>query len=94
LLIALARRYDATLVSRAALGLSWLALRPGAGLAERVAAARSALAPRAAPVLDGADRAPGAVATVEPGLLRLMQRVKTRFDPAGVLRPGALVEGL
>ena len=32
--------------------------------------------------------------TVEPGTLALMRRVKERFDPARIFRPGAFVGGL
>ena len=50
------RRRGASVASRAALGLSWLAFAPGDDLAERVATARQALAPRNCTVLDGAGR--------------------------------------
>ena len=81
-------------VSRAALGLSWLALARR-GPAERVAAVRDALAPRACTVLDGADaRAAIRGRTPEPGALAVMERIKARFDPARIFRPGAFVGGL
>jgi glycolate oxidase FAD binding subunit len=83
----------ATVVSRAALGLSWLALAPGDDLAERVATVRSALAPRACTVLDGAARIdqpwPDA-----GGAQVVMERLKARFDPARIFRPGTFVGGL
>ena len=79
-----------SLVSRAALGLSWVSL-PGP---EAVAPLREALAPRACTVLDGADRVDDPWPTVDPGALAVMRRVKQRFDPAGSFRPGTFVGGL
>ena len=84
----------ATLVSRAALGLSWLALPFTEDLASRVAAVRQALAPRAVTVRDGGDRVADPWPAVEPGALAVMERVKARFDPARIFRPGAFVGGL
>jgi glycolate oxidase FAD binding subunit len=83
----------ATVVSRAALGLSWLAFAPGEDLADRVATVRSALAPRACTVLDGAAR----VADPWPdagGAQVVMERLKARFDPARIFRPGTFVGGI
>lgn len=93
--IGAARAVGAELVSRAGLGLSWLALRPGDGvdLAVRVAAIRAAVAPRACVVLDGAARVPDPVPPLAPGLATLTRRVKDRFDPGGIFRPGAFVGG-
>ena len=79
-----------TVVSRAGLGLSWVAL-PAAG---DVAALRAALAPRACAVLDGADRLDDPWPPVDPGALAVMERVKARFDPGRAFRPGAFVGGL
>ncbi len=78
----------ATVVSRAALGLSWISFDdPGA-----VTTLRQALAPRTCTVLDGAERvadqwpdAPGQV---------VMERLKARFDPSRIFRPGAFVGGI
>jgi glycolate dehydrogenase FAD-binding subunit len=80
----------ASLVSRAALGLSWVSL-PGP---EHVAPLRAAMAPRACTVLDGADRVDDPWPAVDPGALAVMRRVKERFDPAGAFRPGTFVGGL
>jgi glycolate oxidase FAD binding subunit len=93
--VAAARAARATLVSRAALGLSWLALAAGDDLAERVTQVREALAPRPCVLLDGASRA-GVAAWPPPdaGLGALMERVKARFDPARAMRPGAYVGGI
>jgi glycolate oxidase FAD binding subunit len=84
---------DATVVSRAALGLSWIAFGPGEGLAERVAAARQALSPRACTVLDGASRVDDQWPDAGPGQV-VMERLKARFDPARIFRPGTFVGGL
>lgn len=84
---------QATVVSRAALGLSWLAFAPGDDLAERVGAVRQALAPRACTLLDGAgrleDQWPDA-----GGAQVVMDRLKARFDPARIFRPGTYVGGI
>ena len=90
---ALLRAADAsggTVVSRAALGLSWVTLPPGADIDEF----RRRLAPRACRVLDGARLTREPWPAVAPGALALMRRVKTRFDPAGAFRPGAFVGGI
>jgi glycolate oxidase FAD binding subunit len=113
--IGAARASGAELVSRAGLGLSWLALGPldlgtpapaeghmrskvhpdpGAELAARVAAIRAALAPRACVVLDGASLVPDPWPAVAPGVAALTERVKARFDPARLFRPGAFVGGV
>jgi glycolate oxidase FAD binding subunit len=84
---------DATVVSRAALGLSWLSFAPADDLAERVATARQALSPRACTVLDGADRIPEQWPDPGPSQL-VMERLKARFDPARIFRPGTFVGGI
>jgi glycolate oxidase FAD binding subunit len=83
-------RAGGTVVSRAALGLSWVALRADAD----VAALRDALAPRACTVLDGADRVEQPWPAVEPGVLAVMERIKARFDPGRAFKPGTFVGGL
>jgi glycolate oxidase FAD binding subunit len=88
--IAEARRLGGTVVSRAALGLSWISLPDGAG----VAGLREALAPRPCAVLDGADRMAEPWPAVDPGVLAVMERIKARFDPGRAFRPGAFVGGL
>ena len=85
-----ARAAGGSLVSRAALGLSWIALPAGAD----VAALRAALAPRSCTVLDGADTVQDPWPAVDPGVLAVMERIKARFDPAQTFRPGAFVGGL
>jgi glycolate oxidase FAD binding subunit len=86
--IAAAREHGGSAVTRAALGLSWLALPADTD----VAAVRGALAPRPVTVLDGA----GTDAWPSPpeGTLAVMARVKERFDPARIFRPGAFVGGI
>jgi len=84
---------DATVVSRAVLGLSWIAFAPGEDLAERVSTARAALAPRACTVLDGAGRV-GDQWPDAGGAQVVMERLKARFDPARIFRPGAFVGGI
>jgi glycolate oxidase FAD binding subunit len=79
-----------TAVTRAALGLSWLALPAGAD----VAAVRDALSPRPVAVLDGATKVADAWPAPPEGTLAVMARVKERFDPARIFRPGAFVGGL
>jgi glycolate oxidase FAD binding subunit len=78
-----------TVVSRAALGLSWIAFEDP----ERVAAARARLAPRPCTVLDGADRV-GEQWPDAGSAQVVMERLKARFDPARIFRPGSFVGGI
>ena len=91
-----ARQANAHVVSRAALGLTWVRLE-GDDLAARAGAVRAALAPRACTLQD----APAAVRTAltpwaepDPGALTVMRRVKERFDPARIFNPGSFVGGI
>jgi len=84
---------DATVVSRAVLGLSWIAFAPGDDLAARVHGARAALAPRACTVLDGAARV-GDPWPDAGGAQVVMERLKARFDPARIFRPGSFAGGI
>jgi glycolate oxidase FAD binding subunit len=77
----------ARVVSRAGLGVSYVADAD-------IDALRAALAPRPCTVLDGADRVSDPWPTVDPGALKVMERLKARFDPARTFRPGAFVGGL
>jgi glycolate oxidase FAD binding subunit len=88
--IAEARRLGGTVVSRVALGLSWVSLPSGAD----VAGLREALAPRACAVLDGAADVADPWPAVDPGALAVMERIKARFDPGRAFKPGAFVGGL
>jgi glycolate oxidase FAD binding subunit len=82
--------HGGTVVSRAALGLSWIALPDASGIAP----IRRALAPRACTVLDGAARVSDPWPHAEPAVLAVMRRVKARFDPAKALAPGTFVGGI
>ena len=84
-------RTGARVVSRAALGLSWLAIDPG-----NLAAVRAELEPRACTLLDAPAglRAEAAWARPEAGSLAVMARLKERFDPARSFKPGAFVGGI
>jgi glycolate oxidase FAD binding subunit len=88
--IAAARDQRGTVVSRAAHGLSWISLPAGAD----VAAVRERLHPRPVTVLDGAARVGDAWPAPPEGTLAVMARLKERFDPARIFRPGAYVGGL
>jgi glycolate oxidase FAD binding subunit len=99
LVLEAARAAGATLVGRAALGLSWLRLD---GMADDVAAARvTELRERLAPASVTVTDAPAAVreavdpwGPVDPARLALMRSVKARFDPTGACAPGLFVGGL
>jgi len=97
--LAAARDGGFTLVGRAALGLSWLALEDVAPeeAVTRVRALRERVAPASAVVLDAPDAVRERLdpwGPVDPGRLELMRRVKARFDPAGILNPGVFAGGL
>jgi glycolate oxidase FAD binding subunit len=85
-------RAAGAVVGRPALGLYWLSLPPDAGA---VAAAREALLPRACTLLDAPEALRAdAWAAPDPGALAVMARVKERFDPARIFRPGTFVGGI
>jgi glycolate oxidase FAD binding subunit len=85
-------RTGAAVVGRPALGLYWLSLPAEA---EAVAAARAALAPRACTLLDApAELRVDAWAQPDAGAFAVMARVKERFDPARIFRPGTFVGGI
>jgi glycolate oxidase FAD binding subunit len=85
----------ATAVSRAALGLTWIALGAGGDLAARADAVRAALpAGVNATVLDGGGALRDPWPAPPPAALVVMERIKSRFDPARVFRPGAFAGGL
>jgi glycolate oxidase FAD binding subunit len=93
-----ARHRGARVVGRAALGLSWLQLpeAPPGEVAATVGSLREELDPAAVVIVD----APGTVrGLADPwgartGPVSLMRRVKERFDPAGVCRPGVFADGI
>ena len=83
---------------RAGLGLSWVRL-PEAATGDLVAGieeVRRRLAPAPCVVLDAPAEVRGKVDPwgEPPGSAGLMRRVKERFDPAGVCRPGVFVGGI
>jgi glycolate oxidase FAD binding subunit len=89
----------ATLVGRAALGVSWIALPPAAPgeLVTAIDRVRKVLAPSPCVVLD----APAYVRShldpwdqPEDAGLVLMRRVKARFDPTGICNPATFVGGI
>jgi glycolate oxidase FAD binding subunit len=83
-------RTGAGVVGRAGLGLFWLSVDPG-----EVVAVRDALAPRACVLLDApATLRDETWAAPEAGALAVMARVKERFDPARIFRPGTFVGGI
>jgi glycolate oxidase FAD binding subunit len=98
-LAAAARAVDAAgarMVGRGALGLLWIALDAD-GLPARVAGLRDALHPHAVTLLDAPEAVRAAVdpwPAVDRGELAVMRRVKARFDPARIFRPGAFVGGI
>jgi glycolate oxidase FAD binding subunit len=58
---------------------------------------RDALSPRPALLLDAPDAVRAAAdpwAPADPGALAVMRRIKARFDPARIFRPGAFVGGI
>jgi glycolate oxidase FAD binding subunit len=89
--LGIAERRGASLVGRAALGVSWLVL-PAAS-PDDVAALRRELDPSPAVLLDAPrelrERVDVWGAADEP-LRRLTRRVTERFDPTGALAPGVL----
>ena len=58
-----------------------------------MATARQALAPRDCTVLDGGDRVEQIWPDDVAGQV-VMERLKSRFDPARIFRPGAFVGGI
>jgi glycolate oxidase FAD binding subunit len=85
-------RAGGSVVGRPALGLYWISLAPDAAA---VASARAALAPRPCTLLDAPAELRGdAWAAPDPGALAVMARIKERFDPARIFRPGTFVGGI
>ena len=94
-----ARTAGATLVGRAALGLSWLRLDrlSDDAAVTRVTELRERLAPASVTVTDAPAAVREAVdpwGPVDPARLALMRSVKARFDPTGACAPGLFVGGL
>jgi glycolate oxidase FAD binding subunit len=94
--IRVTERAEGSLVSRAAHGLSWIALDAGE-LARRATDVRDALQPRPVVLLDGptglrSDFDPWG--PVDAGALQVMRRIKERFDTHRIFRPGAYLGGI
>ncbi|HEY1596609.1 MAG TPA: FAD-binding oxidoreductase [Thermoleophilaceae bacterium] len=87
--IGAAEALGGSLVGRASLGISWITLDP-----VRIADLRAELAPVKCVVLDAPRdvRASLDVWDAEPSALA--ERVKQRFDPAGVFAPGTFAGGI
>jgi glycolate oxidase FAD binding subunit len=92
-------RAGASMVGRAAHGVSWIAL-PAAEpdeLVDAVAKLRAELDPFPCVVLDAPDalrRAVDVFGEDDPARLALSRRLKERFDPAGACNPGRFVGGI
>jgi glycolate oxidase FAD binding subunit len=94
--LAAATDAGASVVGRAAQGLSWVTLE-GDDLPARIDAVRAALAPRPCTLLDVPDAVRGLCAPwpdPDAGALAVMRRVKERFDPARIFHPGSFVGGI
>lgn len=94
-----AEEVGASVVGRAALGLSWLTLIDSDGdagaVASTVEAVRRRLDPFPCVVLDAPPAARERLDVWgETEAVPLMRRVKDRFDPAGVCNPGIFVGGI
>lgn len=94
-----AARQEASVVARAAHGLCWLTLdeRDAAEAAVSVQALRNELAPVACVVEDAPEDVRSRIDPWGGGdeaVLRLMRRVKERFDPTWTCNPGLFVGGI
>jgi glycolate oxidase FAD binding subunit len=89
----LAQRLGARVVGRGGLGLSWVTLDAGNDSVKAVAEIRGALAPSPCVLLDCPEAVRGSLdvwGARDPGAVALAERVKERFDPAGVCAPGLM----
>jgi glycolate oxidase FAD binding subunit len=94
--IRVTERAGGSLVSRAAHGLSWIALDAG-DLARRATDIRDDLQPRPVVLLDGPAGLRGDFdpwGPVDAGALQVMRRIKERFDTHRIFRPGAYLGGI
>lgn len=98
LVIRAAQALSAGVVGRAGWGLSYVTVppAPAADLVAAVAELRTRLPGRPCVVLDAPAEVRAALDPwgVETGPVPLMRRVKERFDPAGICRPGVFVGGI
>lgn len=89
----LARDLDARIVGRAGLGLSWITLPNSDDPVATVDDLRRELAPSPCVVLDAPDPVRASLdvwGPRDPGATLLAQRVKERFDTAGICAPGLM----
>ena len=88
-LFAFCDRAGARAVARAGLGLAWVTLedRPPQEAEDALAELRRTLDPAPCAVLDAPAPISDPWPRPAPGPLALMERIKARFDPAGVCRP-------
>ena len=94
--IRVTERAGGSLVSRAAHGLSWIALDAG-DLARRATDIRDDLQPRPVVLLDGPAGLRGDFdpwGPIDAGALQVMRRIKERFDTHRIFRPGAYLGGI
>jgi glycolate oxidase FAD binding subunit len=84
-----AQELSGVLVGRAALGISWITIAP-----ERIDELRERLRPFACVVLDAPREVRAALDVWDAQPSALAQRVKQRFDPAGVFAPGTFAGGI
>jgi glycolate oxidase FAD binding subunit len=87
------RACEGRLVGRATLGLNWIEVEPGAlgSLRDELGSQATTVVLDAPPgVRDGLDP----WGTREGSELKLMRRIKMRFDPAGACNPGVFVGGI
>jgi glycolate oxidase FAD binding subunit len=85
------RSLEARVVGRAGLGLSWITLPSGDAAASTVQDLRRSLAPSPCVVLDAPEPVRASLdvwGERDAGAVALAERVKERFDPAGICAPG------
>jgi glycolate oxidase FAD binding subunit len=87
--IRVAESLGGSLVGRASLGISWITLDPA-----RIADLRAQLAPFKCVVLDAPREVRASLDVWDAEPSTLAQRVKQRFDPAGVFAPGTFAGGI
>jgi glycolate oxidase FAD binding subunit len=98
-IVRIAMRLQGSLVARAGLGICWVwlpPLRPD-GVVAAIEDLRFSLAPFSCVVLDAPEEVRERVDVWGVGdgpEVRLMRRLKGRFDPAGVCNPGVFVGGI
>jgi glycolate oxidase FAD binding subunit len=84
-----AQELGGSLVGRASLGISWITISP-----DRIGELRERLRPFACVVLDAPRDVRSSLDVWGADPSALAQRVKERFDPAGVFAPGTFAGGI